>query len=79
MIAFGCLMSDMWLGQFDCVSPEVFHSALEKQYPAFRKKSQQDAQEFLICVLNELHEALKVRAQLLFLGSVAVASLHSII
>ncbi|NXV17411.1 UBP50 hydrolase, partial [Cepphus grylle] len=64
VIAFGCLMSDMWLGEFDCVSPEVFHSALEKQYPAFRKKTQQDAQEFLICVLNELHEALKVRPQL---------------
>ncbi|NXN50643.1 UBP50 hydrolase, partial [Rynchops niger] len=64
VIAFGCLMSDMWLGEFDCVSPEVFHSALEKRYPAFRKKTQQDAQEFLICVLNELHEALKVRAQL---------------
>ncbi|KAM6350666.1 ubiquitin carboxyl-terminal hydrolase 50 [Alca torda] len=74
VIAFGCLMSDMWLGEFDCVSPEVFHSALEKRYPAFRKKTQQDAQEFLICVLNELHEALKVRAQLLFLGTVAVSS-----
>ncbi|NXT26594.1 UBP50 hydrolase, partial [Syrrhaptes paradoxus] len=63
--AFGCLLSDMWLGEFDCVSPEVFHSVLVKRYPAFRKRMQQDAQEFLICVLNELHEALKkVRAQL---------------
>ncbi|NXT40560.1 UBP50 hydrolase, partial [Pelecanoides urinatrix] len=62
--AFGCLMSDMWLGESDCVSPEVFHSVLGKQYPAFSKRTQQDAQEFLICVLNELHEALKkVRAQ----------------
>ncbi|KAM6388347.1 ubiquitin carboxyl-terminal hydrolase 50 [Pluvialis apricaria] len=57
--AFGCLMSNMWLGEFDCVSPEVFHSALGKRYPAFRKRTQQDAQEFLICVLNELHDALK--------------------
>ncbi|NWI31265.1 UBP50 hydrolase, partial [Sula dactylatra] len=62
--AFGCLMSDMWLGEFDCVSPAVFHSVLGKQYPIFSKRTQQDAQEFLICVLNELHEALKnVRAQ----------------
>ncbi|NXN30948.1 UBP50 hydrolase, partial [Nycticryphes semicollaris] len=60
--AFGCLMSNMWLGELDCVSPEAFHSALEKRYPAFKKTTQQDAQEFLICVLNELHEALKVRA-----------------
>ncbi|NXS91792.1 UBP50 hydrolase, partial [Jacana jacana] len=64
VVAFGCLMSDMWQGKFDCVSPEAFQSALERRYPAFRKTTQQDAQEFLICVLNELHEALKVRAQL---------------
>ncbi|KAG8145063.1 hypothetical protein E2320_013441 [Naja naja] len=30
-----------------------------ERYPAFIKKTQQDAQEFLIYVLNELHEALK--------------------
>nr|XP_009938600.1 PREDICTED: inactive ubiquitin carboxyl-terminal hydrolase 50 [Opisthocomus hoazin] len=57
--AFGCLMSDMWCGQFDCVSPEVFYLLLGKRYPAFSKRTQQDAQEFLISVLNELHEALK--------------------
>ncbi|XP_025901473.1 inactive ubiquitin carboxyl-terminal hydrolase 50 [Nothoprocta perdicaria] len=57
--AFGYLMSDMWLGEFDCVSPEVFRSVLGERYPAFTKQTQQDAQEFLICVLNELHEALK--------------------
>ncbi|NXG54189.1 UBP50 hydrolase, partial [Hemiprocne comata] len=63
--AFGSLMSDMWLGKFDCVSPEDFFSVLGKQYQTFRKRTQQDAQEFLICVLNELHEALKkVRTQL---------------
>ncbi|NXO48022.1 UBP50 hydrolase, partial [Aramus guarauna] len=62
--ALGCLMSNMWLGEFNCVSPEGFHSALEKRYPTFSRRTQQDAQEFLICVLNELHEALKkVRAQ----------------
>ncbi|NXC45061.1 UBP50 hydrolase, partial [Penelope pileata] len=63
--AFGYLVSDIWLGELDCVSPEVFCSALGERYPAFRGKAQQDAQEFLICVLNELHEALKkVRVQL---------------
>ncbi|NWX02488.1 UBP50 hydrolase, partial [Caloenas nicobarica] len=63
--AFGCLVSDMWLGEFACISPEGFHSVLGKRYPTFSKRTQQDAQEFLICVLNELHEALKkVRAQL---------------
>ncbi|XP_036593177.1 inactive ubiquitin carboxyl-terminal hydrolase 50 isoform X2 [Trichosurus vulpecula] len=57
--AFAYLMTDMWLGDSDCVSPEVFRSAIGKIYPAFLKRTQQDAQEFLIYVLNELHEALK--------------------
>ncbi|KAM6301561.1 ubiquitin carboxyl-terminal hydrolase 50 [Podargus strigoides] len=57
--AFGCLVSDMWLGEFDCVSPKGFHSVLGKRYPTFSTRTQQDAQEFLICVLNELHGALK--------------------
>uniref|UniRef100_A0A663LK41 ubiquitinyl hydrolase 1 n=1 Tax=Athene cunicularia TaxID=194338 RepID=A0A663LK41_ATHCN len=63
--AFGSLISDMWRGEFDSVSPEVFYSVLGKQYPTFSKRTQEDAQEFLICVLDELHQALKkVRAQL---------------
>ncbi|KAG8505291.1 putative ubiquitin carboxyl-terminal hydrolase 50, partial [Galemys pyrenaicus] len=57
--AFAYLMTDMWLGDSDCVSPELFWSALGNLHPAFMKKRQQDAQEFLIYVLNELHEALK--------------------
>ncbi|XP_042543534.1 inactive ubiquitin carboxyl-terminal hydrolase 50 [Dipodomys spectabilis] len=57
--AFAYLMTDMWLGDSDCVSPEIFRSALGNLYPTFMKKTQQDAQEFLIYVLNELHEALK--------------------
>ncbi|XP_001380549.2 inactive ubiquitin carboxyl-terminal hydrolase 50 isoform X2 [Monodelphis domestica] len=57
--AFAYLMTDMWLGDSDCVSPEVFRTAIGKIYPTFLKRTQQDAQEFLIYVLNELHEALK--------------------
>ncbi|KFQ22700.1 Putative ubiquitin carboxyl-terminal hydrolase 50, partial [Merops nubicus] len=56
--AFSWLMSDIWLGEYDCISPEVFHSVFEMRHPTFSKIAQQDAQEFLICVLNELHEAL---------------------
>ncbi|OWK62112.1 putative ubiquitin carboxyl-terminal hydrolase 50 [Lonchura striata] len=63
--AFGCLVSDMWLGKFDYVSPEAFHRIFGKRYPAFSRRTQHDAQEFLICVLDDLHEAFKeVRAQL---------------
>lgn len=57
--AFAYLMTDMWLGDSDWASPEIFLSALGSLYPVFMKKTQQDAQEFLLYVLNELHEALK--------------------
>ncbi|XP_067999828.1 ubiquitin carboxyl-terminal hydrolase 50 [Melanerpes formicivorus] len=57
--AFSWLISTMWLGDCDSLSLEPFHSVLQKRYPTFTKRTQQDAQEFLICVLNELHEALK--------------------
>ncbi|KAM4893478.1 ubiquitin carboxyl-terminal hydrolase 50 [Sylvia borin] len=61
--AFGCLVSDMWLGEFDYVSPEAFHSIFMKRYPAFSRTTQHDAQEFLICVLDDLHEAFKEPSQ----------------
>ncbi|KAM6203086.1 ubiquitin carboxyl-terminal hydrolase 50 [Rhynchocyon petersi] len=57
--AFAYLMTDMWLGDSDCVSPEIFQAALGHFYPEFLKRTQQDAQEFLIYVLSELHVALK--------------------
>ncbi|XP_038623133.1 inactive ubiquitin carboxyl-terminal hydrolase 50 [Tachyglossus aculeatus] len=57
--AFSYLLMDMWLGEADCVAPEVFRLAVGNRCPAFGKKSQQDAQEFLSFVLNALHEALR--------------------
>lgn len=66
--AFAYVMTDMWLGDADCVSPEIFLSALGNLYPAFMKKTQQDAQEFLIYVLNELHESLKKVSRMNGLG-----------
>ncbi|NWH82015.1 UBP50 hydrolase, partial [Piaya cayana] len=69
LTAFGSLMSSMWCGDSDCVSPAGFHSALARRYPTFSQSMQEDAQEFLICVLNELHEAfIKVSAQLCSFG-----------
>ncbi|NWS67813.1 UBP50 hydrolase, partial [Crotophaga sulcirostris] len=65
VMAFGTLMSNMWCRQSACVSPAGFRSVFRKRYPTFSQRTQHDAQEFLICVLSELHEALvKVRAQL---------------
>ncbi|XP_004639115.1 inactive ubiquitin carboxyl-terminal hydrolase 50 [Octodon degus] len=57
--AFAYLLTDLWLGDPDCVSPEQFWAALGRLHPAFTRRTQQDAQEFLLYVLNALHEALR--------------------
>ncbi|KFP71727.1 Putative ubiquitin carboxyl-terminal hydrolase 50, partial [Acanthisitta chloris] len=62
---FGHLMSEMRLGKRDMISPEAFHSVFVRRHPSFCTSTQHDAQEFLICVLDELHKDFKeVRAQL---------------
>ncbi|XP_019359690.1 PREDICTED: inactive ubiquitin carboxyl-terminal hydrolase 50 [Gavialis gangeticus] len=71
--AFAYLMADIWLGDFDCVSPEVFCSVIGDRHPAFTKKTQQDAQEFLIYVLSELHETLKKLNKRSSQGNVSIA------
>ncbi|XP_069078643.1 ubiquitin carboxyl-terminal hydrolase 50 isoform X1 [Pleurodeles waltl] len=57
--AFASVMTDMWFGDVKNVSPDVFWSAFSDLHPAFGKRTQQDAQEFLIYTLNGLHEDLK--------------------
>ncbi|KAM9181949.1 LOW QUALITY PROTEIN: ubiquitin carboxyl-terminal hydrolase 50 [Mergus octosetaceus] len=79
--AFGYLMSGIWLGESDC-SPEVLCLVLGEWYPTFVKRTQQDAQEFLMCVLNELHEPLKKKLVLALLkrrrGKLQAKSCHSV-
>ncbi|MEE6503183.1 hypothetical protein FKM82_004763 [Ascaphus truei] len=55
---FADLMADMWLGKSTCASPEAFWFSISKVHPTFGRQNQQDAQEFLIYTLNELHEDL---------------------
>ncbi|XP_078540714.1 ubiquitin carboxyl-terminal hydrolase 50 isoform X2 [Lissotriton helveticus] len=57
--AFAGVMSDMWFGNVKHISPDAFWSAFSDLHPAFGKRTQQDAQEFLIYTLNGLHEDLK--------------------
>ncbi|XP_069481062.1 ubiquitin carboxyl-terminal hydrolase 50 isoform X2 [Ambystoma mexicanum] len=57
--AFGSVMTDMWFGDVSHVSPDAFWSAFSNLHPSFGKRTQQDAQEFLIYTLNGLHEDLK--------------------
>ncbi|KAM4036009.1 ubiquitin carboxyl-terminal hydrolase 50 [Anomaloglossus baeobatrachus] len=56
--AFANLMTDMWFGKDQYVSPEDFLSVMNKVHPPFGKRIQQDAQELLIYTLNALHEDL---------------------
>ncbi|XP_066448744.1 ubiquitin carboxyl-terminal hydrolase 50 isoform X2 [Eleutherodactylus coqui] len=56
--AFSNLMTNMWFGKDRNLSPVDFLSVMRNIHPPFGKRSQQDAQEFLIYTLNALHEDL---------------------
>lgn len=58
--SYGKLIKDMWsAGQRSCIAPTGVHSVLRSINPAFRGYHQQDAQEFLRCLMDRLHEELK--------------------
>ncbi|XP_072258529.1 ubiquitin carboxyl-terminal hydrolase 50 [Pyxicephalus adspersus] len=56
--AFAKLVTDLWFGEAQCVSPKSFLCALCTVHPPFGKQSQQDAQELLIYILDALYEDL---------------------
>jgi len=55
---FANLLSEMWSGRNDSVSPTKFKSTVAKSAPRFVGYSQQDSQEFLRFFLEGLHEDL---------------------
>ncbi|XP_072004412.1 ubiquitin carboxyl-terminal hydrolase 50 [Engystomops pustulosus] len=55
-LAFANLISLMWFGKEQEVSPIAFLSVMCKVHPPFRKDCQQDSHELLIYTLNALHE-----------------------
>ncbi|KAG8543739.1 hypothetical protein GDO81_023789 [Engystomops pustulosus] len=57
-LAFANLMSLMWFGKEQEVSPIAFLSVMCKVHPPFRKDCQQDSHELLIYTLNALHDDL---------------------
>ncbi|EDV27481.1 uncharacterized protein TRIADDRAFT_53214 [Trichoplax adhaerens] len=55
------LIQDMWSKKRnDYVTPTEFVQSVKKANPLFRGSSQQDAHEFLRCILNLLHEETKL-------------------
>nr|XP_039270024.1 ubiquitin carboxyl-terminal hydrolase 20-like [Styela clava] len=54
------LIHDIWgQVQHQCVTPTGVHQTLKSINPSFRGYHQQDAQEFLRCFMDRLHEELK--------------------
>ncbi|CAD6890709.1 unnamed protein product [Tilletia controversa] len=56
--AFAQLIRVMWSELYDFVSPVTFREAITRFAPAFRGYEQHDSQEFLIFLLDGLHEDL---------------------
>lgn len=60
--AFAPLIEDMYTSKFACVKqPRKFKSVMGKIHEQFSGNMQQDAQEFLVILLDSLHEELNIR------------------
>jgi ubiquitin C-terminal hydrolase len=55
---FSLLVYALWLGKFKQISPICFKSTIGKYNEQFLNNDQQDAQEFLLFLLDGLHEDL---------------------
>ncbi|KAK0556562.1 ubiquitin-specific protease doa4 [Tilletia horrida] len=56
--AFAQLVRVMWSEKYDFVSPVTFREAITRFAPSFRGYEQHDSQEFLVFLLDGLHEDL---------------------
>ena len=60
--AFAALIEDMYISKFACVNqPKKFKKIMGKYHEQFSGRDQQDAQEFLVILLDSLHEELNIR------------------
>ncbi|XP_070547285.1 LOW QUALITY PROTEIN: ubiquitin carboxyl-terminal hydrolase 8-like [Ptychodera flava] len=55
---FAVLINAMWSGQYKSIAPRDFKSTVSKFVPQFAGYEQQDSQEFLLFLLDGLHEDL---------------------
>lgn len=53
-------MLQMWLGKYRSVTPASFKKCMNSVKPLFAGHEQQDAQEFLVELLDAIHEDLNV-------------------
>ncbi|CEP01425.1 hypothetical protein PBRA_002031 [Plasmodiophora brassicae] len=61
LVAFAILITKVWEGAYEVCVPRDFVRELCMLNPVFRGYDQQDTQEFLRCLVDALHEALKHR------------------
>lgn len=57
-VSFADLLTKMWFGEDQFVSPDAFLKSISNVHPQFGRRNQQDAHELLIYALNALHEEL---------------------
>uniref|UniRef100_A0A1I7VQC1 Ubiquitin carboxyl-terminal hydrolase n=1 Tax=Loa loa TaxID=7209 RepID=A0A1I7VQC1_LOALO len=58
--SFRCLLRSLWSEERSrCINPQLFLAQVRHQYPQFRGLAQQDAQEFIRCLLDVLHRELR--------------------
>ncbi|VDM19866.1 unnamed protein product [Wuchereria bancrofti] len=58
--SFRCLLQALWSEERNrCINPQLFLAQIRHQYPQFRGPAQQDAQEFIRCLLDILHRELR--------------------
>ncbi|KAJ3449668.1 ubiquitin carboxyl-terminal hydrolase [Anaeramoeba flamelloides] len=57
--SFGDFIKKYWESNNQIIQPDEFLTTFTNFFPHFHNLSQQDAQEFLVCFLNGMHEDLK--------------------
>jgi ubiquitin C-terminal hydrolase len=75
---FGALVEQIWSGEYTCVDPLDLKDAMADLVPRFAGRIPEDSHEFLLALLNTLHEDLAVDAAS-FISTVVTGSNQQVI